>query len=140
MPSTRPDLNTLLGQPTSIVPMAVQRMLAVASPGPQVWVGPKDAKKLGAKTVEAYALAHDIMKYLCIEAPRKHASGHPGGPLSAFTFSFALLMRRDRKVDAPLRMGAGHLSLLAYGLQYLGGKEGSDKRLASPQAIIDNFR
>ncbi len=140
MTSHRPDLKSLVGKDIKEVPMAVQRMFPAFSPGPMEWIGPKEAEVVSKEKEQAYGLAHDIMKYLCIEAPRKHASGHPGGPLSAFTFAYGLLLRRDSKKDAALRMGAGHLSLLAYGLQYLGGHEGNDKRIASPQAIIDTFR
>jgi transketolase len=37
-------------------------------------------------------------------------------------------------------MSPGHLSILGYGLQWLLGRNGGDKRLANPQAIIDTFR
>ena len=80
------------------------------------------------------------MAHLCIQAPTAHESGHPGGPLSSFTFAYLLGRRRDPAVDQPLRYSAGHLSLLAYGLQWLFGREDNDKRLESPQAIIDHFR
>lgn len=105
-----------------------------------IWIGPEEGKKLSKDDLRAYELAHTIMKYLCIEGPTKHKSGHPGGPLSSFTFAYGLLRRRDPKVDSALRMSAGHLSLLAYGMQYLGGKEGNDPRLQTPQAIIEHFR
>ncbi len=140
MTRSRPDSSTLIGKDPQIVPLSVQRILGAESQAARIWIGPEEAKKLTTDETEAYDLAHTIMKYLVIEAPRKHKSGHPGGPLSAFTFSYALLRRRDPKVDAALRMSAGHLSLLAYGLQYLGGHGGKDPRLASPQAIIDCFR
>ncbi len=140
MTRSRPDPSTLIGKDPQTVPLSVQRILSAESQSARIWIGPEEAKKLTKDETEAYDLAHTIMKYLVIEAPRKHKSGHPGGPLSAFTFSYALLRRRDPKVDAALRMSAGHLSLLAYGLQFLGGHGEKDPRLASPQAIIDCFR
>lgn len=120
--------------------MSAQRVLGAASHADTIWIGPGDAKKLSKDEMEAYRLGHEIMKHVAIEAPRKHKSGHPGGPLSAFHFSYGLLRRRDPKKDAGLRYSAGHLSLLAYGLQWLGGRATKDPRLASPQAIIDAFR
>lgn len=108
--------------------------------GERIWVGPKEAAKLSPEEEKAYALAQNILCHLAVEAPVKHKSGHPGGPLSAFTFAYFLSALRDPTVDQPLRMSAGHLSLLSYGLQWLFGREGNDKRLASPQAIIDAFR
>lgn len=140
MPGTRPDPKKLIGQDPHVVPLSAQRILAAETKTPGVWIGPADARKLSNGEREEYELAHTIMKYLAIEGPRRHKSGHPGGPLSAFTFSYALIRRRDPHVDAALRMSAGHLSILAYGLQYLGGRGGNDPRLASPQAIIENFR
>lgn len=122
------------------MPHSAQRILNAESVTQRLWVGPKSARTLLDKELEAYELAHDIMKHLCIQAPLKHKSGHPGGPLSAFTFTYGLLRRRDPKIDAPLRLSAGHLSLLAYGMQYLGGRATDDPRLSSPEAIIDNFR
>ncbi len=123
-----------------MVPLSAQRIMQSETKVDAVWVGPEDAKKLPKDDLEAYELAHTIMKYLCIEAPLKHKSGHPGGPLSSFTFAYALLRRRNPHTDAALRMSAGHLSLLAYGLQYLGGRGAHDKRLESPEAIIRYFR
>ncbi|MFH0851924.1 MAG: transketolase C-terminal domain-containing protein, partial [Candidatus Peregrinibacteria bacterium] len=108
--------------------------------GERIWVGPKEAAKLSQKEEKAHTLAQNILCHLAVEAPVKHKSGHPGGPLSAFTFAYFLSALRDPALDQPLRMSAGHLSLLAYGLQWLFGREGTDKRLASPQAIIDTFR
>lgn len=105
-----------------------------------VWVGPDQASGLGKSALEAYRLAQDIMCHVVIQAPTKHASGHPGGPLSAFTFAYQLSARRDPSVDQPLRISAGHLSLLSYGLQWMFGRDGGDERLKSPQAIIDTFR
>lgn len=136
--STRPALQTLAAD--AAAPVGLRRMAAAFAPGTLEWIGPSEAKKLSAEEEKEYALARDIMKYLCIEAPRRHASGHPGGPLSAFDFSYALLRRRDSKQDEALRMGAGHLSVLAYGLQYLGGRDSGDARIASPQAIVEHFR
>jgi transketolase len=138
--TTRPNPQDLIGKDSSVVPLSAQRILQAESQIDRVWIGPEHAKKLTDEDQEAYLLAHAIMKYLVIEAPRAHKSGHPGGPLSAFTFSYALLKRRSPKKDAALRMSAGHLSLLAYGLQWLGGREGKDERLASPEAIIKFFR
>jgi transketolase len=140
MPHSRPDPTSLIGKDPSIVPLSAQRILSSETEIGRLWIGPEDAKKLSANDAEGYELARTIMKYLVIEGPRKHKSGHPGGPLSAFTFCYGLMRRRDPKRDASLRMSAGHLSLLAYGLQYLGGHDGGDPRLASPQAIIDAFR
>ncbi len=140
MPHSRPDPKTLIGQDPSVVPLSAQRVLAAETKVNSVWIGPEDVKKLMKDDLEAYDLAHTIMKYLCIEAPLKHKSGHPGGPLSAFTFTYALMRRRSPHTDAALRLSAGHLSLLAYGMQYLGGRSGHDKRLASPEAIIRYFR
>lgn len=138
--STRPQASTLIGQDPSIVPFSAQRVLQAEVPAETQWIGPESAKPLSPDDAKAYELAHGIMKHLAIEAPLKHQSGHPGGPLSAFTFCYGILRNRDPKTDAALRMSAGHLSLLAYGLQWLGGRGQDDKRLASPQAIIDAFR
>jgi len=138
--STRPSDSSLIGQSPSIVPLSAQRVLQAESTVETQWIGPADAKTLSIDDAKAYELAHNIMKHLAIEGPIKHQSGHPGGPLSAFTFCYGILRNRDPKKDAALRMSAGHLSLLAYGLQWLGGNGLDDKRLASPQAIIDAFR
>lgn len=136
----RPDLKNLIGKDPDEVPMSLQRIAASSSHGERHWIGPKDAKKLSNDELEAYTLAHQIMAHLCIQAPTKHKSGHPGGPLSAFTFTYFVYKRRKPEVDPAFRMSAGHLSLLAYGMQWLMHREGNDKRLASPQAIIDAFR
>ncbi|MEK7563352.1 MAG: transketolase C-terminal domain-containing protein [Patescibacteria group bacterium] len=138
--TSRPDLKTLLGKPVSEVPMSVQRILGQASAPKSIWIGPKEAAKLSADDTKAYSTAQTIMRHLCVRAPTAHASGHPGGPLSAFTFAYFLSKRRDPGVDEALRYSAGHLSLLAYGLQWMFGREGKDTRLASPQSIIDTFR
>lgn len=129
-----------MGKDPTVVPLSCQRVLSAETKVETHWIGPDQAKKLTPKEIEAYTLAHQIMMHLSIEAPLKHKSGHPGGPLSAFTFTYALKRRRNPASDAGLRMSAGHLSLLAYGLQYLGGTDFGDERLSSPQAIIDNFR
>lgn len=138
--TSRPPLKDLLGQSPSVVPMSLQRIMGSLHPTEMLWVGPSEAKPLSAEDQEAYDLAHAILCHLAIQAPTKHASGHPGGALSSFTFTYLLGKRRNPAVDQPLRISAGHLSLLAYGLQWLFGHEGHDARLASPQAIIDTFR
>jgi transketolase len=138
--SSRPDAKTLIGKKPAEVPMSLQRILERTTTFERSWVGPKEAAKISADDQKACALAHDIMKHLCVSAPLKHKSGHPGGPLSAFTFAYEVSRRRKPGVDAPLHYSAGHLSLLAYGLQWMFHKEGKDERLASPQAIIDTFR
>lgn len=120
--------------------MSLQRIAATWKKAETVWIGPEDAVKLSKDDREAYDLAQKIMCHIAIQAPLKHQSGHPGGPLSAFTFCYGLLRRRDPHRDSALRMSAGHLSLLAYGLQYLGGRGKDDPRLKSPQSIIDSFR
>jgi len=120
--------------------MSLQRVMKSTQRGERIWVGPKEAVKLSPEEEKTYALAQTILCHLAVEAPVKHKSGHPGGPLSAFTFAYFLSALRNPAVDQPLRMSAGHLSLLSYGLQWLFGREGNDKRLASPQAIIDAFR
>lgn len=122
------------------VPHSLRRVAAVSSTVEPKWVGPDEATGLGKDAQEGYKLAHQIMCHLAIQAPTKHASGHPGGPLSAFTFAYQLSMRRDPAVDQPLRISAGHLSLLSYGLQWMFGRDDGDERLKSPQAIIETFR
>ncbi len=136
----RPDPKTLIGKDPSDVPMSLQRIMSVSEKAEPLWIGPKDAKPLSKDDQEAYDTAHNIMAHLCVQAPTKHESGHPGGPLSSFTFAYLLSKRRDPAVDQPLRYSAGHLSLLAYGLQWMFGREGNDARLQSPQTIIDTFR
>ncbi|MDD5041286.1 MAG: transketolase C-terminal domain-containing protein [Candidatus Peribacteraceae bacterium] len=120
--------------------MSLQRVMKSVHRGERIWVGPNEATPLKEEEQKAYTLAEQILCHLAVQAPVQHKSGHPGGPLSAFTFAYCLSVIRDPAVDQPLRMSAGHLSLLSYGLQWLFGREGSDKRLASPQAIIDTFR
>jgi transketolase len=136
----RPDPQSLIGQDTSVVPMALQRILKASSKADTLWIGPAEGKKLSAEEQKAHDLAHKIMCHLVIQAPTKHASGHPGGALSSFTFAYFLSKRRDPSVDQPLRISPGHLSLLSYGLQWMFGREGKDERLQSPQTIIDTFR
>jgi transketolase len=138
--STRPLRTDLVGKDPQEVPMSLQRIFASAEKADSLWVGPKEAKALSKDDQKAYDLAHKILCHLVIQAPTKHASGHPGGALSAFTFAYLLSKRRDSSVDQPLRISAGHLSLLSFGLQWLFGREGHDVRLQSPQTIIDMFR
>ncbi|MBI2117731.1 hypothetical protein HYT95_02430, partial [Candidatus Peregrinibacteria bacterium] len=140
MKRTRPEVRSLIGQDLSVVPMSLQRVAATWSGAETIWIGPEDAVKLLKEDQEAYDLSHKIMCHLCVQAPTRHASGHPGGPLSSFTFAYFLGKVRDPVVDQPLQYSAGHLSILAYGLQWLFGREGNDPRLQSPQAIIESFR
>lgn len=137
--TARPDLKTLLKDP-SAVPASAQRVLGSSSVGEMQWIGPADAAELSKDERAGYEAAHQIMAHLCVQAPTGRNSGHPGGPLSSFTFAYFLAKRRDPYTDQPLRISAGHLSLLAYGLQWLFGREGRDTRLASPEAIIETFR
>ena len=138
--SHRPDLKSLIGKPVSEVPMSVQRIISQPAAPDPVWIGPKEAATISAEDKKTYENAQTIMRHLAVRAPTAHASGHPGGPLSAFTFAYFLSKRRDPGTDEALRYSAGHLSLLAYGLQWMFGREGKDKRLASPQSIIETFR
>jgi len=140
MQTPRPDVQSLIGKDVNDVPMSCQRVMGSAEKGEWMWIGPDMAKPFTADELKAYNLAHAILGHLVVQAPVKHKSGHPGGPLSAFTFAYMLGKARNPAIDQPLRMSAGHLSLLAYGLQWLFGREGTDKRLASPQAIIETFR
>lgn len=136
----RPDLTKLIGKDVQDVPMSLQRIAGALPDTERYWIGPKDAEKIPAGAQEAYDTAHKIMMRLSIEAPLLHQSGHPGGPLSAFTFCYALTERQDPLTDEPLRYSAGHLSLLAYLLQWLFGRDGGDARLQSPEAIMHTFR
>jgi transketolase len=138
--STYPDLKKFIGKQISEVPMSLQRIAARKKEGERFWIGPDDAEKLPADEAKAYDTAHKIMMRLCIEAPIKHKSGHPGGPLSAFTFAYEVTRRRDPAKDESLRFSPGHLSLLGFPLQWFFGRDGTDSRLASPQAIMDTFR
>lgn len=137
---TRPDPKDLIGKPVQEVPMSLQRIAAAAEPGERFWIGPNDGSPLSEKDATQYLLAHTIVRHLAVMAPLKHKSGHPGGPLSAFTACYAICKHRDPKTDQPLRMSPGHLSVLGYGLQYLFGRNGDDERLSDPQTIIDTFR
>ena len=138
--STYPDFRQFVGKNVSEVPMSLQRIAAKKKIGERFWIGPQDAKKLSNDEAEAYDTAHKIMMRLCIEAPIKHKSGHPGGPLSAFTCGYEVTRRRDPAKDESLRFSPGHLSLLGFPLQWFFGRDGNDQRLASPQAIMDTFR
>lgn len=132
----RPSLSDLNG----FVPASTKRVLTSATLGERAWVGPDQAAKLSDNERKAYEAAHIIMAHLCVRAPTAHSSGHPGGPLSSFTFAYFLSKRRDSSIDQPLRISAGHLSLLSYGLQFLFGRNGTDERLKNPHAIIEHFR
>ncbi|MBU0766511.1 hypothetical protein KKF55_01850 [Patescibacteria group bacterium] len=131
----RPDSSPLKNATASC-----QRVLKSSVEGEHIWIGPNDATALNEEDQKAYDLAHTIQRHLIIHAPLKHKSGHPGGPLSAFTPSYFVYKRRNPQVDQPYRMSPGHLSLLSYGLQWMFGRDKGDKRLSSPQAIIDTFR
>ena len=137
---TRPDAQSLNGKDPKEVPMSLQRIVTAASPGERIFIGPKDASPLNEKEVEQYELAHAILKYLAVMAPLTHKSGHPGGPLSAFTPCYWVYKLRDPLLDQPLRMSPGHLSILGFGLIYMFGRDKGDARLNNPQAIIDTFR
>ncbi len=137
---TLPDFKQFIGKDSKTVPMSLQRIAAAKLPIERFWIGPKEVAKISKEESDAYKTAHGIMMRLSIEAPLKHKSGHPGGPLSAFTFCYELYRRLDPECDESLRMSAGHLSLLAYNLQWLFGRDRDDARLASPQAIMDSFR
>jgi len=137
---TRPDLKALIGKDVQEVPMSLQRIAGALPDTEAFWIGPKDAEKITKKDEDAYSTAHKIMMRLSIEAPLLHQSGHPGGPLSAFTFAYALTEHQNPVIDEPLRMSPGHLSLLGYALQWFFGRNGDDKRLGSPEAILQTFR
>ena len=140
MPTHRPDIKKLLGKDVKEVPMSCQRVMAAADPGKMFWIGPDAAATLSKEEKQQYTLAHQIIEHLAIQAPLAHKSGHPGGPLSAFTFCYWINKFRNPAVDQPLRMSAGHLSVLAYGLQYLFGRDRGNAHLQSPQNIIHAFR
>lgn len=136
----RPESSSLQNQPLSDVPGSLQRIAGTFEQGERIWIGPEQAVELTKDMRDAYEAAHQIMCHLCARAPTAHSSGHPGGPLSAFTFAYLLTERRDPSKDQPLRYSAGHLSLLAYGLQWMFGRGGGDPRLASVESIIETFR
>lgn len=140
MSPSRPDPTTLLGRDPHEVPMSAQRVLGNAIKHPITWIGAEEAATLSEDDRHAYEHAHTIMRHLVVRGPTAHASGHPGGPLSSFTFAYFASKRRDPAVDQPMRYSPGHLSLLSYGLQWLFGREGNDERLSSVQSIIDTFR
>src|SRR3990167_737429 len=127
-----PSPKDLIGKDVQEVPMSLQRIVGSRHIGERRWIGPDNAAIISGNDREDYKLAQQIMIRLAIEAPLKHKSGHPGGPLSAFTFSYEVMLRRDRAADEPYRMSAGHLSLLAYNLQWLFGRDLDDPRLGSP--------
>jgi transketolase len=120
--------------------MSLQRISQAANPGERYWIGPDQASKLSDDEVSQYELAHTIIRHTAVMAPLTHKSGHPGGPLSAFTACYWVTKMRNPSVDQPLRMSPGHLSILGFTLQYLFGRGGDDERLSSPQSIIDTFR
>ena len=99
MNQTRPEPQSLIGQDKSVVPLSAQRVLQSSTKVDTIWVGPDQSTELSSDVVREYELAHTILKYIAIEAPRKHKSGHPGGPLSAFTFCYGLLRHIDPKKD-----------------------------------------
>lgn len=133
-------LQKFIGSTDASVPHSLRRIAAASETVDPVWIGPENSPALSKDVSDAYVLAHKIFCHLAVQAPTKHSSGHPGGMLSACTFAYFLSVRRNPSVDQPLRISAGHLSLLSYGLQWLFGREGNDKRLQSPQSIIDTFR
>lgn len=122
------------------MPMSLQRVLSASSPGEHVWIGPKEALTLTKEELEEHQMAKNIIIRLAIEAPLLHKSGHPGGPLSSFDFAYEINRMRNPAIDQTLRFSAGHLSLLAFALEWFFGRNGSDARLASPQAIMEAFR
>lgn len=134
------DRSQFIGKDVKDVPMSLQRIASTKKINVRHWIGPKDAAALSDDEQKAYLAAHRIMMRLSIEAPLKHKSGHPGGPLSAFTFTYEVHRRRDPLKDEPYRYSPGHLSLLAFNMQWLFGRDNGDERLASPQAIMDTFR
>lgn len=134
------DRAQFIGKDVKDVPMSLQRIASTKKTNVRHWIGPKDAAKLSPDEQKAYLAAHRIMMRLSIEAPLKHKSGHPGGPLSAFTCTYEVHRRRDPLKDEPYRYSPGHLSLLAFNMQWLFGRDNGDDRLASPQAIMDTFR
>ncbi len=134
------DRSSFVGKDVLQAPMSLQRIAGMKNTGSRHWVGPAQAAQISQEEEQAYLLAHRIMIRLSIEAPLQHKSGHPGGPLSACTFTYEVHRRRDPLKDEPLRYSPGHLSLLAYNMQWLFGRDNGDERLASPQMIMDSFR
>ena len=140
MASKRPEPSSLVGKDSATVPMSCQRIMETAVHGDMYWIGPDEAASLSKEEGTQYELAHTVLRHLAIQAPLKHKSGHPGGPLSAFTPCYFVYKMRDPAKDQPLRMSPGHLSILGFGLQYLFGRDGGNELLRSPQKIIDSFR
>ncbi|MBT7929487.1 hypothetical protein HN682_06195 [Candidatus Peregrinibacteria bacterium] len=140
MPVQRPDKSTLIGKDVKTVPMSCQRILETSEQVDSIWIGPNEAISLTEEEAKQYQIAENILCHLAVQAPRAHSSGHPGGSLSAFTLGYFINKERDLSVDQPLRMSAGHLSILAYGLEWLFGRGADDKRLNSPNSIIETFR
>jgi len=136
----RPDSKTLIGKNSKDVPMSLQRILKESSVSDSIWIGAKEAAALTKDETESFEAAHTIIRHMAVKMPRAHSSGHPGGPLSAFTFAYFITKLRDPSVDQPLRYSAGHLSVLAYTLQYLFGRDRNDVRLSSLQKLIETFR
>lgn len=136
--TNRPSLTALQG--AHDVPASLKRIAGTFERGQRLWIGPVEAAEIPAEDAKAYEAAHQIMCHLCARAPTAHASGHPGGPLSSFTFGYFVTKRRDPSKDQPMRYSAGHLSLLAYGLQWMFGRGAGDERLKSPESIIETFR
>lgn len=137
---SRPATDDLVGKDPSVVPLSCQRIMAASSRGESVWIGPDQAASLSHDDLKGYEAAHAIMRHIAVRAPTEHQSGHPGGPLSSFTFAYFLGKHRDPTVDQPLRISAGHLSLLSYTLQWLFGRGTDDPRLKDPDSIIRTFR
>ncbi len=136
----RPTAEELRALPQGAAAESAVRVRSEAEEPVWEWFDSSKAAKLSAEERQAYEVAHRIQCHLCVQAPTKHSSGHPGGALGSFTFAYFLSLVRKPDVDQPLRISAGHLSLLSYGLQWMFGRTRGDKRLASPQAIIDTFR
>jgi transketolase len=136
--TNRPSITALQG--AHDVPASLKRIAGTFERGTRLWIGPVEAATIPDDDRKAYEAAHQIMCHLCARAPTAHASGHPGGPLSSFTFAYWVTKRRDPSKDQPMRYSAGHLSLLAYGLQWMFGRGNGDERLKSPESIIETFR
>lgn len=136
----RPQADALLHASPHDVPSSLRRIIAAKKQGKRSWIGPAEAAKLSDDDKMEYATAKSIVMRLAIEAPAQHKSGHPGGVLSAFTLSYEINRRRNPLHDQTLRFSPGHLSLLAFALEWLFGRDRDDPRLASPQAIQDTFR
>jgi len=88
--TTRPDPKALVGKDVQEVPMSCQRIMEASEKVDSIWIGPDESSGLSDEEREAYECAHIIMCHLAVQAPRAHKSGHPGGPLSAFTFTYWL--------------------------------------------------